>query len=68
MDMTWKHLILLSLSKKRPKNIFQAQVVPATLVIEHVQVHWHVHWQDWAMSMAPGAFYLSLFLDTLYII
>ena len=29
MDMTWERLILLSLSEKRPKNIFQAQGVPA---------------------------------------
>ena len=29
MDMTWEHLILLSLSKKRPKNSFQAKGVPA---------------------------------------
>ena len=28
MDMTWGRLILLSRSKKRPKNTFQAQVVP----------------------------------------
>ena len=31
MDMTWERLILLySLSKKRPKNTFQAQLVPTT--------------------------------------
>ena len=30
MDMTWGRLILLSLSKKRPKNTFQAQVVQTT--------------------------------------
>ena len=30
MDMTWGRLILLSLGKMRPKNTFQAQVVPTT--------------------------------------
>ena len=29
MDMTWD-VVLLSLSKKRLKNTFQAQMVPAT--------------------------------------
>ena len=29
INMTWEHLILLSLSKKRPKNSFQAKGVPA---------------------------------------
>ena len=30
LDMTWERLILLCLSKKRPKNTFQAQVVSTT--------------------------------------
>ena len=30
MDMTWGRLILLSRIKKRPKNTFQAQVMPET--------------------------------------
>ena len=30
IDMTWGCLILLSLSKKRPKTFFQTRGVPAT--------------------------------------
>ena len=54
IDMTWGHLILLSLSKKRPKN-------------QSPDTRGAGRWWLSQCTVAPAAFWKCVFWDTLYI-
>ena len=58
MDTTWQRLILLSLSKKQPKQKFQTQARPSLVA---------GFWWLSGCTVAPAAFWKSIFWDTQYL-
>ena len=55
INMTWEHLILLSLSKKRPKNIFPVTGGPPAGVSATCESQ--VVIAQFVSTMVPAAFY-----------